>query len=148
MTCSASPDTIRQWEGERDRRPGLAPRQAAGRGRARTRAPVGHVPRQASQARTAELLPPLLLFHVPQERHLGGVEWPRLPSLWSPPSGRAGTQDSRPPFGAWLVGTWLCTPRRGGSLSPVARPGDFSSVGGTVSIHGPGRESFSLSRVR
>lgn len=69
---------------------------------------------------------------------LGGVEWPRLPSLWS--TLREGwTQDSRPPSGAWLLGMQLCTPRRGGSLSPAAGPGDFSSIGGTVSTHGPGR---------
>ena len=54
------------------------------------RAPVGHVPRQASQARAAELLPPLLLFHIPQERHpgWGGVATAPFPVV--PPPGGLG----------------------------------------------------------
>lgn len=153
MTCSVSPDTVKHKErGPRAGRgatPGCRLREGG------NECPRGSRPWRDSQARTAESLLPLLLFLVPWERHPGGLcavehgaERPRLRALWS-----------RCPWEGWDPGQQaaiLCLahrsaaphPRRRRELSPAAGPGDFSSIGGTVSTHGPGRESFSLSRVR
>lgn len=127
--------------------PGVAPRQAASRGRVSTSA-CGARPWQDSQARTEESLLPLLLFPFHGRGTLGvsvlehGVSCHGLPALWSRCPGRAGTQDSRPPSRAWLTVSAALLPRKRRELSPAAGPGDFSSIEGTVSTQGPGRESF------
>lgn len=107
---------------------------------------------QDSQARTEESLLPLLLFLVPPGEAPGGLcavgterSEARLPALWSRCPGRAGTQDSRPAIPCLAHRSAALPPRKRRELSPAAGPGDFSSIEGTVSTQGPGRESFSLS---
>lgn len=153
MTCSVSPDTVKHEERGRGAGCGATPGCQPWEGE--HECPRGARPWQDSQARTEESLLPLLLFLVPRERHPGGLcavehgaERPRLPALWSrcPGEGWDPGQQAAIPCLAHRSAALL--PRKRRELSPAAGPGDFSSIEGTVSTQGPGRESFSLSRVR